>query len=147
MKQFASFEEENIHYWTGRTLGYSGVNQEELASRQRIVWRNVISQRIAAQFPDREPSQIRILDVGTGPGFFAIILTELGYQVTAVDYTATMLEAAKHNAGVLADRIFFYQMNAEELTFLDRSFDVLVTRNLTWNLHHPEKAYAQWTRV
>ena len=147
MKQFASFEEENIHYWTGRTLGYSGVNQEELASRQRIVWRNVISRRIAAQFPDREPSQIRILDVGTGPGFFAIILTELGYQVTAVDYTATMLEAAKHNAGVLADRIFFYQMNAEELTFSDSSFDVLVTRNLTWNLHHPEKAYAQWTRV
>ena len=147
MKQFASFEEENIHYWTGRTLGYSGVNQEELASRQRIVWRNVISQRIAARFPDREPSQIRILDVGTGPGFFAIILTELGYQVTAVDYTATMLEAAKHNAGVLADRIFFYQMNAEELTFSDSSFDVLVTRNLTWNLHHPEKAYAQWTRV
>ena len=78
MKQFASFEEENIHYWTGRTLGYSGVNQEELASRQRIAWRNVISQRIAARFPDREPSQIRILDVGTGPGFFAIILTELG---------------------------------------------------------------------
>ena len=64
-----------------------------------------------------------------------------------MDYTATMLEAAKHNAGVLADRIFFYQMNAEELTFSDSSFDVLVTRNLTWNLHHPEKAYAQWTRV
>ena len=61
MKQFASFEEENIHYWTGRTLGYSGVNQEELASRQRIVWRNVIPQRIAARFPDREPSQIMIL--------------------------------------------------------------------------------------
>lgn len=147
MKQFKSFEEENIHYWTGRTPGYSGVNQEELASRQRFVWRNALSQRIAARFPDREPCQIRVLDVGTGPGFFAIILTELGYQVTAVDYTATMLEAAKHNAGALADRIAFYQMNAEELTFPTGSFDVLVTRNLTWNLRHPEKAYAQWTRV
>ena len=27
------------------------------------------------------------------------------------------------------------------------SFDVLVTRNLTWNLRHPKKAYARWTRV
>ena len=144
---FESYEEENIHYWTHRTPGYSGVNQEELASNQRLVWRNVITDRIQAKFPGKAPEEIKVLDVGTGPGFFAIILAELGYSVTAVDYTETMLEAAKHNAGVLADRIFFYQMNAEELSFLDSSFDVLVTRNLTWNLRHPEKAYAQWTRV
>ena len=144
---FESYEEENIHYWTHRTPGYSGVNQEELASNQRLVWRNVITERIQAKFPGKAPEEIKVLDVGTGPGFFAIILAELGYSVTAVDYTETMLEAAKHNAGVLADRIFFYQMNAEELSFLDSSFDVLVTRNLTWNLRHPEKAYAQWTRV
>ena len=39
------------------------------------------------------------------------------------------------------------QMNAEELLFADHSFDVLVTRNVTWNLHNPEKAYGHWTRV
>ena len=39
------------------------------------------------------------------------------------------------------------QMNAEELMFADHSFDVLVTRNVTWNLHDPEKAYSHWTRV
>ena len=32
MKQFATYEEENIHYWTNRASGYSTVNQEELAS-------------------------------------------------------------------------------------------------------------------
>ena len=85
MKQFATYEEENIHYWTNRASGYSGVNQEELASSQKTVWRGVISRRIASRFPGKKPSQIRVLDVGTGPGFFAIILAELGYQVTAVD--------------------------------------------------------------
>lgn len=85
MKQFATYEEENIHYWTNRASGYSTVNQEELASDQKTVWRGVISGRIAARFPDRCPEEIRVLDVGTGPGFFAIILAELGYQVTAVD--------------------------------------------------------------
>ena len=147
MRQFKTYEEENIHYWTGRAPGYSGVNQEELASNQRLVWRSLIAERIQTCFPGKTPSEIRALDVGTGPGFFAIVLTELGYSVTAVDYTASMLEAARHNAGPLVDRIAFLQMNAEELTFPDDSFDVLVTRNLTWNLHHPEKAYAQWTRV
>ena len=147
MKQFATYEEENIHYWTLRASGYSGVNQEELASDQKTVWRGVISRRIAARFPDRSPAQIRVLDVGTGPGFFAIILAELGYRVTAVDYTASMLEEAKGNAGALAKKIDFRQMNAEKLTFPTASFDVLVTRNVTWNLPNPEKAYAQWMRV
>ena len=147
MKRFATYEEENIHYWTNRASGYSGVNQEELASDQKTVWRGVISRRIAAGFPDRSPAQIRVLDVGTGPGFFAIILAELGYQVTAVDYTASMLEEAKGNAGALAEKIDFRQMNAEELSFRAASFDVLVTRNVTWNLPNPEKAYAQWMRV
>lgn len=144
---FASYEEENIHYWTKRTPGYLEVNQEELASRQRSVWSSVISQRIAARFPKRTPDQIKVLDVGTGPGFFAVILAELGYRVTAVDYTASMLKAAKENAGSHAADISFCQMNAEELDFPDNSFDVLVTRNLTWNLRHPKKAYARWNRV
>ena len=67
--------------------------------------------------------------------------------MTAGDYTASRLDEARHNAGALAERICFRQMNAEELSFEAASFDVLVTRNVTWNLHEPEKAYAQWTRV
>ncbi len=146
MVQFTTYEEENIHYWTNRAPGYSAVNQEELAGDQKTVWRGVISGRIAAHLPGKRPEEIRVLDVGTGPGFFAILLAELGYQVTAVDYTASMLDEARRNAGALASRICFRQMNAEELSFEAASFDVLVTRNVTWNLHEPEKAYAQWTR-
>ena len=107
----------------------------------------MICRKISAHLPGKRPEEIRVLDVGTGPGFFAILLAELGYQVTAVDYTASMLDEARHNAGTLARQICFRQMNAEELSFEAASFDVLVTRNVTWNLHEPEKAYAQWTRV
>ena len=147
MEHFNSFEEENISYWTNRTPGYSGVNQDELASQQRVVWRTVISERIKSCFPGKSPGEIKVLYVGTGPGFFAIILAELGYSVTAVDYTASMLEAAKENAGTLTAEMTFLQMDAEALTLADGTFDVLVTRNLTWNLRHPEKAYVQWARV
>lgn len=147
MKQFQNFEEENIHYWTGRTDGYSTVNQEELFSDQKTVWGRVLTEKIKAHFPEKAPEEIQVLDIGTGPGFFSILLTEKGYQVNAVDYTASMLEAARKNAGELAEKIRFQQMNAEELTFASDSFDVIVTRNLTWNLHRPEKAYGGWARV
>lgn len=34
-----------------------------------------------------------------------------------------------------------------QLEFAGDSFDVIVSRNLTWNLHQPERAYREWVRV
>ena len=138
---------ENKAYWTQRAEGYSEVNRTELNTTQRDIWRGELRRHIARQFPDRAPETIRVLEVGTGPGFFAILLAELGYDVTAVDLTPAMLAEAKKNAGALAGRITFLEMNAEALTFADSAFDVLLSRNLTWNLPHPETAYREWKRV
>ena len=143
----STYAQENITYWTRRAPSYSDVNQEEVGGSQHSVWSRVIDQRIQSHFGNRSRDQIRLLDVGTGPGFFAIILAELGYQVTAVDYTEAMLNQARKNAGPLASIIDFRRMDAEQLTFPDGAFDVIVSRNLTWNLPSPAKAYSQWTRV
>ena len=43
--------------------------------------------------------------------------------------------------------IDFRQMDAQALDFADDTFDVVLSRNLTWTLPEPEKAYAQWHRV
>ena len=147
MTPFVSFAQENITYWTKRAPSYSGVHQEELHTGQRAVWSRALDGRIQEHFRERRRDGIRVLEVGTGPGFFAIILAELGYQVTAVDYTDAMLAQALENAGTLAERIQFCRMDAEKLAFPDSSFDVVVSRNLTWNLPHPDAAYAQWVRV
>ena len=72
---------------------------------------------------------------------------ELGCAVTAIDLTRAMLAEAKENAGPLADEICFMEMNAEALSFADERFDAVISRNLTWNLPHPDRAYAEWTRV
>ncbi len=58
-----------------------------------------------------------------------------------------MLAQAKENAGELVDEIRFVEMNAEDLAFEDGSFDAVISRNLTWNLPHPDRAYAEWARV
>ena len=138
---------ENKSYWTGRAASYSEVNQLELATEQRRKWSACLHAEIARQFPERTPESLRVLEVGTGPGFFAILLRELGYDVTAIDLTPAMLAEAKKNAGELAGKIRWMEMNAEALDFADASFDVVVSRNLTWNLPRPDKAYAEWTRV
>lgn len=142
-----SYRQENIAYWSKRAPGYSQVNQEELSGGQRNVWRNLLDGRIRECFPGRARGDIRLLDIGAGPGFFSIILAELGYRVTAVDYTEAMLDQARKNAGSLAGQIDFRQMDAEALLFADGSFDVAVSRNLTWNLNDPKRAYGEWARV
>lgn len=130
-------------YWTNRAEGYSQVNQEELAGEQKNRWLAVLKE----EFPRRDPKEIQVLDIGTGPGFFAIILARAGYQVTAVDYTEEMLRRARENAGPYADRIRWMRMDAQKLELADEQFDVVVSRNLTWNLEDPDAAYREWRRV
>ena len=91
MMNEAAYAEANRTYWTHRAPSYGDVNRKELATAQRRIWTQTLDVRIQARFPDRARSSIRVLDVGTGPGFFAVILNALGYAVTAVDYTDAML--------------------------------------------------------
>lgn len=130
-------------YWTNRAEGYSDQNKAELAGRQKNAWRDVI----CGHMPDKEKEDIKILDIGTGPGFFPIMLAQNGYRVNAVDYTPEMLVKAKENAGELNERITFARMDAKELDFEDDTFDVIISRNLTWVLEEPDKAYREWHRV
>ncbi|WP_044930708.1 class I SAM-dependent methyltransferase [Butyrivibrio sp. AC2005] len=139
----------NHEYWIDRAPGYSDVNREELEGSQRKNWSKLLDEEIRAHFgiaPD-ERGKIKILDIGAGPGFISIILAELGYTVTAADFAKTMLAEARKNAGELADMISFRTENAMELGFEDDCFDVVFSRNLTWNLPDPQKAYSEWMRV
>ena len=104
-------------YWNTRTEGYSEVNHKELAGTQKNAWLKLLT----SYFPDRPKEEIRILDIGTGPGFFPVILAEAGYKVDAVDYTEGMLEKAKENAGELCKNIHFQRMDAQKLEFADNT--------------------------
>jgi len=132
---------ENRAYWDKRAPSYTDVIEKNLADGWDAVWADTL----ISYFPPKE--HIRILDIGTGPGFYAIILAKRGYRVTAVDFSEEMLEQARKNAGYLAQSIHFQQMDAQFLSFRDNSFDVIVTRNLTWNLPDPVRAYGEWHRV
>ncbi|MBR2738863.1 MAG: class I SAM-dependent methyltransferase [Lachnospiraceae bacterium] len=148
MTPFDSIIEANRDYWTVRAATYSKeVRDGELCGVGYTPWLQAVEGRIAAHFAGRAAETIRVLDIATGPGFFAILAARAGHRVTAIDLTPSMLAEARANAGGLADRIDFREMNAEALEFEDETFDVIVTRNLTWDLPHPEQAYLEWHRV
>ena len=115
--------------------------------KPRRRWDSKWADELIKDFPKAEGRSLKVLDIGTGPGFYAIILASRGYDVTAVDLSEGMLEQAKANAGELAEKIRFLKMDAQTLEFPDNEFDVIVTRNLTWNLPDPVKAYGEWRRV
>lgn len=137
--------EEIQYYWNHRYTGYSKVNQKELEGIQRERWKNQLKRLLPAN------QQHNVLDIGTGPGFFTIILEELGYNsITGLDVSEKMLEIAKGNIqkyGKENSSIQLLQMDAQNLEFEPESFDMIVSRNLTWNLQNPQQAYSEWLRV
>lgn len=139
---------EEIHaYWTQRAEGYSEYNQQEMADARRSMWKNKLLSLLEENFPGKNPEELKVLDVGTGPGFFALLLAEAGYQVTAADVTEEMLKEAKKNTGVFAEKITWKLSDAQKLELGDCEFDAVFSRNVTWNLENPGQAYEEWIRV
>ena len=129
-------------YWNSRAEGYTLSNREELEDEHRIfLWEQQIRRALNGRICRH------VLDVGCGPGFFSVLLARLGYEVTAVDYTENMLAEARKNAAHYGVDIDFHRMDAQKLDFEDGIFDLVISRNVLWNLEQPEQAYREWLRV
>ena len=107
--------EEIQGYWNHRYTGYSKVNQKELEGIQRERWKEQLKRLLSGN------QTLKVLDIGTGPGFFTIILEELGFNsITGVDVSEKMLEVARENIqkyGKENSSIQLLQMDAQNLEF------------------------------
>lgn len=128
-------------YWTERAEDFRRLREKELQSPKLILWRDELLQHIG------QNESLRILDIGCGAGFFSIILSQLGHTVTGIDITPNMIEESKLLAYSINSNVEFIVMDAEKLDFDTNYFDVVVARNVTWNLPHPDEAYKEWFRV
>ncbi|GLE53430.1 class I SAM-dependent methyltransferase [Mycobacterium montefiorense] len=93
------------------------------------------------------PPCSRVLDIATGTGFVALLLAELGHQVTGFDASQAMLGNARAKAAERGMSITFVEGVTERLPFPDASFDAVTARHFIWTLLEPDKAFAQWRRV
>jgi SAM-dependent methyltransferase len=78
----------------------------------------------------------RILDVGTGTGRAALLLSRGGAEVTGVDASEQMLAVAKKRAEEEGLGIRFLLGDARTLDFPDRSFDVAISLRVL--MHTPD---------
>ncbi|SFQ37472.1 Methyltransferase domain-containing protein [Lachnospiraceae bacterium XBB1006] len=134
-------------YWSGRAQNYSAYTRHEMVGEQGRKWLCLLNHLIRTHFPHRTPESIEVLDVGTGAGFFATILAGYGYPITAIDCNEAMLEEASQNTRKYRKRVALWKMEAEDMFFPDESFDVVISRNVMWNMQNPEAAYIEWHRV
>lgn len=89
----------------------------------------------------------KALDIGTGPGFFAVLLSRMGWEVTGIDCAEEMLRVARKNTAQAGVQAVFRQMDNHQLDFPDNTFDYIVSRNVTWILYDPKTAFKEWLRV
>lgn len=101
----------------------------------RQAWKELIGEYLPAE------RNLKILDVGTGPGFFPIILGEEGHQVIGIDITENMIACAKENVKQWGQQAQLLTMDCQNLKFEDESFDAILCRNITWTLDDPKRAY------
>jgi SAM-dependent methyltransferase len=88
---------------------------------------------------------VKVLDMGAGTGFLALLLAAQGYQVTAADYAPAMLERLRAKAAVRGLAITLVETDAEHPPVDD--FGAVVERHLMWTLPDPAAALKAWHAV
>jgi ubiquinone/menaquinone biosynthesis C-methylase UbiE len=88
-----------------------------------------------------------ILDVGTGTGRIALILTSAGAAVTGVDASEEMLKVARERAAAQHVNVRFVTGDAHALGFPDRSFDAVVSSRVLMHTPRWQVCVDEWCRV
>jgi SAM-dependent methyltransferase len=116
--------------------GHGRINPQE-----RAAWLHLLRLVIAS------PTPIAVLDVGTGTGFFALLIASLGHQVTGVDLSPKMLRVARDNSQGAGLDIAFREGDIHDLPPDIGPFDVVISRHVIWTLPDPVRAISGWVEV
>ena len=127
--------------WTVRSDNYNRYVEEEFATERPAKW----LERIEKNAPSGRP--LKILDAGCGPGFFSVLLSRAGHQVTGIDGSEGMLEHARENARRFEVVPELVQGDFGDLPFADNTFDLVISRNVTHIIRNHLKVYGEWLRV
>lgn len=114
-----------------------GVHSEE----EKEIWQEALIQLLGTA------QKLKVLDMGTGTGFLALLLAEMGHDVTGADWSGNKLEKAKEKTKSSSTSIKFVREDAENLSFEAERFDAVVSRHLIWTLSNPASAFREWARV
>lgn len=128
-------------YWDARGPSYDGSVGHSLRDEaERGLWLQLLRELLP-------PQPANVLDVGTGTGFLAVLLSELGHHVTGVDLSAGMLALAEEKCAGLPNPPTLVVGDAHEPPGAPGSFDVVISRHVLWTLSDPPRALRSWQRL
>lgn len=88
-------------------------------------------------------SESHVLEIGSGPGNIAKLLSNLGAKVKGIDFSDKMVTVASH----LYPDIPFFKANAEEIPSEDNMFDCVVANFVVHHLARPKVVFKEINRV
>jgi ubiquinone/menaquinone biosynthesis C-methylase UbiE len=101
----------------------------------------------AAQLTAGLPDAARILEVAPGPGYLAVEMARLGFDVTGVDLSATFVQLATDAARRAGVDVRFLRADAADLPLPDASVDLVVCQAAFKNFGRPVAALDEMHRV
>ncbi len=141
---------------TVSTQAPAGPDYAAIKGRQRQTWASGDYQVIAsiiAPVSERLCDAVdlrageRVLDVATGSGNTAIAAARRLCEVTGVDYVSELVEQAKSRAEAERLEVSFEVGDAEDLSYPDASFDVVLSTLGVMFTPDQEKAAGEMIRV
>jgi SAM-dependent methyltransferase len=124
-----------------RVQNYTRQSAEFSEGETSVEWQNALRAALAAH------TRRRILDVGTGPGFFACLYSQMGHHATGLDFSKRMLAVARKRARDLQVDTEFVFGDAEVPPFANSTFHAISSRHLLFNLPRPGVAVREWVRM
>src|SRR5215470_20327482 len=102
---------------------------------------------LAKRIADRLSSGDRVLEVAPGPGYLAIELARLRYQIAGLDVSRTFVRIARENAARAGVQVDFQEGDAAALPFTSEMIDFIVCRAAFKNFSDPSGALREMHRV
>lgn len=128
--------------WTQDSVGYDELVKKQLSNKSDVrYWTKELKKVLG----DR---QLKVLDVGCGPGFLSILMMRLGHEVKAIDGSAGMVRCAAANFAAEGRKILVQEEDAVELPEEEEEvYDVIISRDVVWTLYDPLRAFVRWKEV
>lgn len=142
MNYHGNLKDEIRRRWGKRARSYDNSPGHGVHSdMEKKAWQDILSQALDNR------KELNVLDLGTGTGALALLLSDLGHTVTGIDLSKRMLKQAEEKARAWGLEVTFKEGDAEEPPFEPESFDALVSRHVLWTLPNPENAVKNWARL